>query len=157
MDTIKSLSGTFYQCKVQYSIIDEKGNDKKIKADYVVVADCCGEAETIVLTELIPLYGDTEINQVSKGKVREILYSDNIEEDRKFYETTLQLITLDERSGKEKKTTIKYLVCAKTMMAALKAMQEFMSSSMIDYNSIQIKETKIAEVITRDNKKDEEE
>lgn len=149
--TIKSISGDFYQCKTQYSMIDEQGNDKRIKADYIVEASCCGEAETTLLTHLIPFYGDAEINQVTKGKIKEILYGEK-EDAENYYETTLQLITLDEKSGKEKKTTIKYLVCADTMMAALKGVQDFMSKSVVDYNSIQIKQTKIVEVVKPEKK-----
>lgn len=145
-ENIKSLSGSFYQCKAQYSMIDENGNDKKIKADYVVQAECCGEAETMLLEHLIPSFGDAEINQVSKGKMREIIYGEK--EGGYYYEATLQLITFDEKSGKEKRSTIKYLICANDMMTALKGIQDFMSTSMVDFDSIQIKQTKIEDVIS---------
>lgn len=56
-------------------------------------------------------------------------------------------ITLDEKSGKEKKTPVDYLVQAQTVDGARKNLDEVMSKTMIDYTIVSVVETNIMEMI----------
>ena len=64
----------------------------------------------------------------------------------KWFKCKLNFITLDEKSGKEKKTAQFFLVNANTALTAHELVDNFMRSSVSDYEVEQVDETKILEV-----------
>ena len=56
------------------------------------------------------------------------------------------MITIDEKSNKEKKTKVRYLVQGDTIEKARKNVDEIMGKTMIDYNITSLKETSIMDV-----------
>lgn len=68
-----------------------------------------------------------------------------------FYLAKINFITLDERSGSEKKTA-SYILCqASTLEDARKVLVEGMKDTMADYAEEAIKETKIMDVFVEPN------
>ena len=82
------------------------------------------------------------INPAAYG---EIFFSENANDDR-WYKAKLTFITLDEKTEKEKRSTVTYLVQASTFNGAVKNVEEVMSGTMIDYVIANISETKIMDV-----------
>ena len=76
----------------------------------------------------------------------DILFSYDKNDDR-FYQAKIQFITLDEKTKKEKRSNFVCLVQAATLNGAIKGIDEVMSGTMIDYTSVEAKETKILDVI----------
>lgn len=58
----------------------------------------------------------------------------------------LAFITIDEKTDKEKKTKVCYLVNAANINSALKNVDEIMGNTMIDYQTCNITETQIVDV-----------
>ena len=58
----------------------------------------------------------------------------------------MQFITIDEKSEKEKRSNINYLVQASSLPGAVKYIDEVMSGTMIDYVIASITETQIMDV-----------
>ena len=64
----------------------------------------------------------------------------------KWFKCKLNFITLDEKTGKEKKSARFFLVNANTAMTAHELVDNFMAGSISDYEVQQIDETKILDV-----------
>ena len=86
---------------------------------------------------------------VVEAAYREIFFSEDDNDDR-WYKAKLSFITIDEKSEKEKRSTVTYLVQAATFSGAVKNVQEVMSGTMIDYDIANITETKIMDVFTKE-------
>ena len=67
-------------------------------------------------------------------------------DDDKWYKAKLQFITIDEKTEKEKRSTVNYLVQAKSLARALRYVDEEMGKTMIDYDTIGLNETNLMDV-----------
>ena len=97
--------------------------------------------------------GEYEITDVKKAQYKEVFFSDAEMSDR-YYKAKLAFITIDERTEKEKRSNVTYLVQAATLDGAVKNINEVMDGTMIDYEKSNIAETKIMDVF--EYKKQEE-
>ena len=66
--------------------------------------------------------------------------------DSKWYKAKLQFITIDERTAKEKKSNVYYLVNGTSLESARKNIDDVMSGTMIDYTIAALSETPIVDV-----------
>jgi len=64
----------------------------------------------------------------------------------KWYKAKLQFITIDEKTEKEKRTAVYYLVQGSSLENARKNIDEVMGGTMIDYVISGVNETKIMDV-----------
>ena len=119
---------------------------KKVTEQYVVEALSFSEAEQRITEEMSQyISGKYEITDVRKAPYKEVFFSDADLEDR-YYKAKLQFITIDERTDKEKRSAVTYLVQAATLDGAVNNINEVMGSTMIDYEKSNISETKIMDV-----------
>ena len=65
----------------------------------------------------------------------------------------MQFITIDEKTEKEKRSTITYLVQAHNVPSAVKHIEEVMGKTMIDYVIVAIQETQIMDVFEHNSPK----
>lgn len=104
------------------------------------------EAEQRIIEEMSAyISGEFEITDVKKATYKEVFFSDCETEDR-YYKAKLQFITIDEKTEKEKRSNVTYLVQAATLDGSVKNINEVMDSTMIDYEKSNIAETKIMDV-----------
>ena len=89
--------------------------------------------------------GEFHVSGITKSAFGEIFFSD-VDDDDKWYRAKLQFITIDDKSDKEKRTNVVYLVQAKSLARALRYIDEVMGKTMIDYDTIGINETPIMDV-----------
>ena len=66
--------------------------------------------------------------------------------------TATAFITLDDKTQKEKRTSVYYLVQAASVSGAVKHVDEVMGSTMIDYEITAIADTKVMDVFEHDNR-----
>ena len=138
-------TSTWFECKISYyNSLGKKQTDV-----YAVDADSFAVAEFNLLSEISD-YIDTdyEIKNIKKAKYKEIITSNDSNADR-YYQVDVHFITFDEKTDKEKHSSIVYLVQATSLKDAIGAVDEAMRTSMIDYMSVGAKETKIVDVIER--------
>lgn len=64
----------------------------------------------------------------------------------RWYKAKLQFITIDEKTDKEKKSNVNYLVNASTLNGAVKNIDEVMNGTMIDYVIASVVETQLMDV-----------
>ena len=144
---MRSRTSEWFECKVQYEKVMEDGMQKKVTELYIVEALSFTEAEARIIEEMSAyINGEYEVKDIKKAKYKEIWFSDDTNADR-FYQAKLQFITIDEKTGKEKRSNFVCLVQASTLNGAIKGIDEVMGGTMIDYTSVEAKETKILDVI----------
>ena len=136
----------WYEVKLSYRKFSEDGKLKSVTEQYVVDALSFTEAETRILKEVGGYTSEPlTIKAIKKASYKEVFTDDNLE-DGKWYKVKLQFITIDEKTEKEKKSNVIYLVQARSLIAACKAVDAIMSSSMMDYESMLVQETNIVDV-----------
>ena len=143
---MRSRTAIWFECKVRYEKNGDDGMPKKVIETYVVDAVSFGEAESRILEEMGKyVSGEIEVVDLKIAQYKEIFFADNNLAD-KWYKAKLAFITIDEKTDKEKKTTVYYLVNAGNIDAAKKNVDDIMSKSMIDYETKSLSETQIIDV-----------
>ena len=143
---MRSRTATFFECKIRYEKTMEDGLQKKVTEQYVVDALSFSEAEQRIIEEMSAyISGEFEVTDVKKAQYKEVFFSD-AENDDRYYKAKLAFITIDERTEKEKRSNVIYLVQAATLDGAVKNINEVMDGTMIDYEKSNIAETKIMDV-----------
>lgn len=136
----------WFECKVTYEKMMENGMQKKVTEPYLVDALSFTEAEACIIEVIQPyITGDFTIKTVSKAKISETFFNDKGD---RFYKFKVNYITLDEKSGIEKKTSVKMIAQACTLKDAIAVLEEGMKSTMCDYSIAEVKETNIIDVFT---------
>lgn len=133
-----------FECGIRYEKTLENGMQKKVTELYIVDALSFTEAESRIIGEMTPfINGDFEV--VSEKITK---YSEYVEtpDGDKWYKAKVNFITLDEKSGAEKKQAFFYLVQAKDIDHARCRLNEYMQGSMADWECEALQETKIMDV-----------
>lgn len=137
---------TWFECKIRYEKVMENGMQKKVTEPYLVDALSFTEAEARIIEEMTPfISGEFTISDIKRANYSELFPSDDIEDDR-WFKCKLIFITLDEKSGAEKKTSTQVLVQAADLRDAVKKLDEGMKGTMADYQIASVTETTIMDV-----------
>ena len=137
----------FIECKVSYEKMLETGMTKKVTETYIVDAISCSEAEARVTEELTPyVEGEFTVKAVKKDKIAELFQDPN---GSKFYRCKVMFISLDEKSGVEKKSPSTMIVQANTFEEAVKNLNNGMKGTMSDWSIHTIAESNIIEVFIK--------
>lgn len=134
----------WFECKVRYDKMMENGMVKKVNEPYLVDALTFTEAEARIVEEMKPyISGEYSISSEKKTKISEIFFN---EDGDRYYQVKMNIITLDEKSGAEKKTSTLILVQASDFEDALKKFQAGMEGTLSDYEIASITETMLMDV-----------
>lgn len=137
---------TWFECKIRYERVMENGMNKKVTEPYLVDALSFTEAEARIIEEMTPfISGEFTISDIKRANYSELFPSDEESADR-WFKCKLIFITLDEKSGAEKKTSTQVLVQAADLRDAVKKLDEGMKVTMADYQIASVAETAIMDV-----------
>ena len=143
---MKSRTAQWFICKVRYEKIQEDGMQKKVTESYVIDAVSFTEAEERIIEEMSAyISGEFEVKDISLAPFSEIFFDEKPSAGR-YYKAKLAFVTIDEKSGNEKRHNVTYLVHAENFNAAVNNVAEVMGGTMIDYEIISIAETQIMDV-----------
>ena len=143
---MRSRTANWFECKIRYEKIMEDGLQKKVTEVYTVDALSFSEAEERITEEMSAyISGEFEVADIKKAAYKEIFFSDEEMAD-KWYKTKLQFITIDEKTEKEKRSAVNYLVQAGSLHGAVKNIEEVMGGTMIDYVIASVAETSLMDV-----------
>ena len=143
---MRSRTSTWFETKVKYQKTMEDGSEKVVSEAYVVDALSFTEAESAIIDEMsVYVSGELKVSGIGKAGYGEIFFSD-VDDDDKWYKAKLQFITIDEKSEKEERSNVTYLVQAKSLARALRYIDEVMGKTMIDYDVVGLNETKLMDV-----------
>lgn len=153
---MRTRTAEWFETKIKYEKTMEDGQQKKVTEAYVVDALSFTEAERRITEEMSSyISGEFDVADLKKASYKEIFFSDAETADR-WYKTKLQFITIDEKTEKEKRSNVYYLVQAATLPEAVRNINEVMSGTMIDYVIASIAETQLMDVFEYQMKKKEE-
>ena len=127
---MKSKTANWFETVIRYDKMQEDGMTKKVNEYYVVEAFSFGDAEEKITEEMSSyISGEFEVRNITPSTYHEIFF-----------------ITFDEKTEKEKRTSVTYLVQASTLNGAVKNIEEAMAGTMSDYVISNISETKFLDV-----------
>ncbi|HIZ04275.1 MAG TPA: DUF4494 domain-containing protein [Candidatus Phocaeicola gallistercoris] len=136
----------WFECKIRYEKLTENGITKKVTEPYLVDALSFTEAESRIIEEITPfISGEFTVADIKRANYSEIFPSD-AEADDKWFKCKLYFITLDEKSGVEKKSATNILVQASDLREAVKNLDEGMKGTMADYVIASVTETAIMDI-----------
>lgn len=150
MAELKSHTAKFFEVIIKMIETVEDGCEKMVKKTIVVDALSFGEAEKKAIEEMLPYSIDwVEVVNINPASYGEVFTSDDDTDDQ-FFKAKLEFITIDERTEKEKRSKVTYLVQAKSLARALRYVDDVMSRTMIDYDSVGIVGTNIEDCFFHD-------
>lgn len=136
----------WFECKVRYEKMMENGVSKKVTEPYLFDALSFTEAEARIIEEITPyITGEFTVSDIKRANYSELFFSEEDAADR-WFKCKIAFITLDEKSGAEKKTSTYMLVQASDLRDAIKKLDKGMEGSMADYQISAISETPIMDV-----------
>lgn len=149
---MRSRTTTWFETKIRYTKTHEDGRQKPVTEQYVVDALSFSEAEAAIFEEMKGcINSDYKITDIRPAAFHEIFFSD-LDKDDRWYKAKLQFVTIDEKTEKEKRTNIIYLVQSATLNGAVKNIDEIMGGTTINYALVSINETSIMDVFEHDLK-----
>ncbi len=134
----------WFECKVTYEKVLENGMQKKVTEPYLVDALSFTEAEARIIEEIRPyISGEFTVTGIKRARLSELFFNENGD---RFYRIKVYFITLDEKSGAEKKTAAQMLAQASTLKEAIAVLEDGMKGTMADYVIASVTETPLIDV-----------
>jgi hypothetical protein len=131
MQNLEIMMQIWFESKVQYFKTDENGYEKKVTENYMVDGVSFTDVEARMIGQMQTMVkGDFAVTDIKKSRVGEIFAYENGEW---WFKATVNLVTIDEEKGKEKKVRTYYLVMADDIQEALTRLDESLQGLVIPY------------------------
>ena len=145
---MRTRTAKWYETTVRYE--RSKGDENNIATEaYAVDALSFAEAEQRITEEMEPYCsGEFDVKKITIAPYAEVFFSED-EDDDKFFRATVAMITLDERTGKEKKNNVNYLVQAGNIETARRYVVDAFFNTAMEYEINRLVETKILDVFEK--------
>jgi len=122
---------TWFECKVKYQKISESGKESMVTENFLLDAVSFTDAETRMIRQLQQMVkGEFSVVDIKKSKIGEVFPYDSGEW---WFKATINLVTVDEEAGKEKKLRTWYLVMADDIKQAIERLDNSLSYLVIPY------------------------
>ena len=140
------MQSEWFECKVRYDKTLENGLIKKTTETYLVDAVSFTEAEKRFIEEITPfMTGEFIVTDIKRARLSDLFDSSDPHDDR-WFKARIAYITLDEKSGAEKRTVQAALVQACDLHRALARLDEGMKGTLGEWLIVSIAETAIIDV-----------
>lgn len=134
----------WFECKITYEKMLETGMQRNVTESFLIDALSFTEAEARICEEIKPfISGEFSISDICRRRFSETFFN---ETGDRYYKARLFFLTLDEKSGSEKKTSVNMLVQASDLKEAVEIVENEMKKTMIDYTFHSVVETAIMDV-----------
>ncbi len=134
----------WFECKVSYEKTLENGMQKKVTEPYLIDALSFTEAEARTIEKIKPyVSGEFTIAAIKRAKLSDIFFFDGGD---RYFQAKLCYISLDEKSGSEKRTKVNMLAQACDIQQAKDVIVKGMEGTLADYEIVEVKETAIVDV-----------
>jgi len=136
----------WFECKVSYEKMMSNGVAKRVSEPYLVDALSFTEAEARIIEEMRPfISGEFSVSNIKRARIAELFFN---ETGDRYYKFKINFITLDEKSGAEKKSAVQMLAQASDINEAIAVLENRMKGTMSDYEIASVTETLIMDVFT---------
>lgn len=140
------MNSEWFECKVRFDKTLETGLLKKVTETYLVDALSFTEAERRFIEEMTPyISGEFTVTDIKRARLADIFESPDAAADR-WFKAKVAYITLDEKSGAEKRTNQQVLVQATDFRNAVGTLDKGMEGTLGDWLIVSITETPIMDV-----------
>lgn len=148
---------TWFEVSIRYQKTAENGMEKKVTEKYLFDSLSFTESEGRCIEEMTPfISGEFTVSDIKRANYSETFFSNEESADR-YFKCKLYFITLDEKTGEEKKTPANVLVQAADLRDAVKKLDEGMKGTMADYVIASVTETALIDVYPYKGKEDSHE
>jgi hypothetical protein len=159
---------TWFETKIRYEKTMDNGLVKKVTELYLVDALSFTEAEARIIKEMQPLIsGEFQVTAIKRANYSELIpanssicqvdkeakalfdgknHSTQLSEADRYYHAKVAFITLNEKTGKERKEITNMLVHANSVNSAHDTIREYMRGTISDYEIVSVSETEIMDV-----------
>lgn len=139
----------WFETKVKYDkTMLDTGAIKSVTEPYLVDALSFTEAEARIIKEMEPFVsGDLTVTAVRKVRFEDVLYHEGGD---RWYKVKINMITIDEKTGAEKRSASFSLVQASEFKLALDYFLEAMKSVLFDFEVVNITEMAYIDVFGAD-------
>ena len=135
-----------YECGVRFEKTMENGLTRKVTELYLVDALSFAEAEGRIAKKMEPyISGDFDVVTIKRTNISEIV-ENAVDAADKWFKAKLNFITIDEKTGREKKQAVHFIVRATDINNAHSVVVEHMKGSVMDYEISTLDETKIMDL-----------
>lgn len=140
------MQSEWFECKVRYDKTLESGLIKKTTETYLVDALSFTEAEKRFIEEIEPfMTGEFIVTDIKRARLSDMFDSDDLNDDH-WFKARIAYITLDEKSGVEKRTVQTALIKANDFHRAVGRLDEGMKGTLGEWVIVSITETAIIDV-----------
>ena len=139
----------WFETKVKYDkTMLDTGAIKSVTEPYLVDALSFTEAEARITKEMEPFVsGELTVTAVRKVRIEDVLYHEGGD---RWYKVKINMITIDEKTGAEKRSASFSLVQASEFKLALDYFLEAMKSVLFDFEIVNITEMAYIDVFGAD-------
>lgn len=137
----------WFECKVSYERQADSMGMKKVSESYLVDALSFTEAEKRIIKEVRPFVsvGELEVVNIRRARIAELFLNEEAEDDR-YFRAKVNFITVDEKSGSEKKTSATMIVKSDSLPNAVTELKAQLDSQMASYEIAAVADTQILDV-----------
>lgn len=137
----------WFECKVSYERQADSMGMKKVSESYLVDALSFTEAEKRITKEVRPFVsvGELEVVNIRRARIAELFLNEEAEDDR-YFRAKVNFITVDEKSGSEKKTSATMIVKSDSLPNAVTELKAQLDSQMASYEIAAVTDTQILDV-----------
>ncbi len=123
---------TWFESKVKYMKVSGSGNEQLVTENFLLDAVSYTDAETRIIRKMQEIVkgGEFTIVDIKKSRIAEVF---PFETGEWWFKATINLVTIDEEAGKEKKLRTYYLIMADDIKEALERLEESLSYLVIPY------------------------
>lgn len=139
---------TMYECGVRYNKTSDDGTLKRVTELYIVDALSFAEAEARVAGQFHNEVDDNfDVATIKRTNYTAAVRSDLDEADT-WFKAKVNFITVDERTGKEKRLPDYYIIEAADFDDARNAIVRHLEGTVTDYEIATIDKTKVVDIFT---------
>jgi len=140
---------TWFESKAKYMKVSESGRETMVTENFLLDAVSFTDAESRMIRQMQSMVkgGEFSVVDIKKSKIAEIF---PFEEGEWWFKVTINLVTIDEEAGKEKKLRTYYLIMADDIKQALDRLDESLSYLVIPYVVTSIAVSTIVDVFPYD-------
>lgn len=149
-------TSNWFEVEIRYQKTQEDGSEKSVTEKYAIDALSFTEGESAITEEMAAYTsGEFKVKSMQEASYREVFFSDKDDDDC-WYKAKLQFFSYDDKTNKEKRSNVTYLVQAKSMHRAISNIDEVMGKTMIDYEIIGLSKTNVYDVFEHKTKEEKE-
>lgn len=123
---------TWFESKVKYMKVSESGTEQMVTENFLLDAVSYTDAETRIIRKMQEMVrgGEFTIVDIKKSRIAEVF---PFETGEWWFKATINLVTVDEEAGKEKKLRTYYLIMADDIRESLDRLDESLNYLVIPY------------------------